>query len=111
VSEALPPPLPSPEEKPAKPPGVHGNRSLFILMLFLGVLLLIGSVAVCAGTSNDKFLNFIPFAIASVGSFISVFFSGYRGLFFGFFITLGVIILGAVVLCFGLIGGTNMSFR
>ena len=43
-------------------------------MIILGVLLLFGSAAICAGTSNSKFWNFIPFAIVAVGSFISVFF-------------------------------------
>jgi hypothetical protein len=112
VSEQLPPPLPDPGKKPVKGNGPPRNHSFFILMIFLGALLLIGSAAVCAGTSNSNFINFIPIAVAAVGSFVSVFFRGYRGIFFGFYITLGVIILGAVVLCFGLlVSNKPMSFR
>lgn len=111
MSEQLPPPLPGPEKKlTAKPRPLH-SRSFFFLMLFLGVLLLIGSAAVCAGTSNSNFINYIPFAVAAVASFGSVFFKGYRGIFFGFYITLGLLILGGVVFCFGLLVSDKQSFR
>lgn len=74
MSEQLPPPLPGPEKDPISPTRTHRNHTRFILMIILGVLLLFGSAAICAGTSNSKFWNFIPFAIVAVGSFISVFF-------------------------------------
>jgi hypothetical protein len=79
------------------------------LMIVAGVFLFGISVAI-PFLVRDSVARFAPFSLALIGAFVTVFFKGYRGIFFGFFIALGVSILAAVAVCFGLLSGPQ-SFK
>jgi len=63
-------------------------------MLGLGVLLNIVSVLLCLPLQNPT-----PFVLGALGAFISLFFEGYRGLFVGFILVIGIILLGLAIMC------------
>jgi len=66
----------------------------FKAMLGLGVLLNIGSVLLCL-----PFQHPAPFFLGALAAFISLFFEGYRGIFVGFILVIGVVLLGVAIIC------------
>ena len=66
----------------------------FAAMLGLGVLLNIVSVLLCL-----PFQSPAPFILGALAAFIFLFFEGYRGIFVGFILTVGLILLGTIIFC------------
>ena len=100
-------PMPlNPQSELTKPSTHAGKRTSLFWMITLGVILLLGTAAI--GIQSSRMLNLIPFGLAALASFVSVFFKAYRGIFFGFYITLGVVILAAILIYF--IAGPNQLY-
>ena len=90
----LPPLPPVPQSSPpSKPP--H-----FGWMLVLGIVLNLVSFGLCFLVQNPA-----PIFIIGAGTFVSVFYDGYRGIFIGFITTIGVALLVSLVVCGALIIG------
>jgi len=93
-------PLPPSELEPTKPPSSTFKPEpppyvpSFLGMLCLGVLLNIVTLLLCLPAQSP-----MPFIFAAVGAFISVFFKGYRGIFVGFILTFGLILLAICIYC------------
>jgi hypothetical protein len=66
----------------------------FWAMFGLGVFLLIASCLLCAPFNGPT-----PFFVGGVAAIVSLFFRGYRGIFVGFVVTIGLIMLALVVIC------------
>jgi hypothetical protein len=89
----LPPPPPEPPLTPQRP-SRPDSSSFFVGMIALGFGLLVLSCLACAGAGS-----ILPFSLAAVGAFVSLFFTGYRGIFIGFVGIIAIIALAVVVLC------------
>ena len=63
-------------------------------MFIFGIALFILSCAVCVGLQSS-----VPLYICAIGAFVSVFFRGYRGIFIGFVIPIGLYFVAVVVIC------------
>jgi MFS family permease len=82
-------PLPQPS---SEPPGYEPPN--FWLMFFLGFLLLLFSGLLC-GAFNSP----IPAGLGLIGAIVSIFFRGWRGIFAGYFGTIGLIALAVIIIC------------
>ncbi len=87
----LSPKIPEPAPRQIDP---LAQRPNFWGMFWLGVLLVVVSCLICA-----PFHSPIPFGIGALAALVSLFFPGYRGIFIGFISTIGVVLLGAAVIC------------
>jgi hypothetical protein len=81
----LPPPVPSPPDGPDNPP----SRKLCAA---LGCGVFIVSCLFCL-------LSPVAFLFGLAAAVISLFFAGYRFLAVGYFLTLGVVLLGSIIYC------------
>jgi hypothetical protein len=63
-------------------------------MVVLGIALLILSCLACAGANS-----LVPFFLAGAGAVVSLFFTGYRGIFIGFAGTIALAALAVIVIC------------
>jgi len=82
--------LPPPNPLPATSPPTEGPG--LALCIILGVLLCIVSAALC--------FAFPPFIVMGLGlALASLFFPGYRGVGLGYFLTIGVALLGTIIFC------------
>jgi hypothetical protein len=92
-------------DRPPEPPQPQRRRDdddslpSFWAMVAVGVGLLILSGLLCAGTQSPAF-----FFLGAAGAFVSLFFRGYRGIFVGFAVPIGLVFLALIVLCGGMGG-------
>ena len=93
MNEIIPPSEPE-LPKSVKEYGPPPEPPNFWAMVGLGVLLVIISCILYA-----PFQNPAPFGFGFLVVFGSLFFPGYRGIFIGFISTIGVVLLGAAVIC------------
>ena len=67
-------------------------------MIVLGVTLFLGTAGLAI--RSPDVIHLIPFTLAVLASLGCLFFKAYRGIFFGFYVTLGVIILAFILFYF-----------
>jgi hypothetical protein len=79
-----------------KPKPVADRFPRDFLKIALGVILALGTSAICLHTSRA--VNFVPLELAAVVCFGCLFVKKSRGVFFGFYATLAVIVLALVTL-------------
>jgi hypothetical protein len=91
-NEPIPPPVPPALEGPEKPP----NKKL---LAALGAVLFIVTTLLCIVFP-------LTFLFGFAAAIISLFFAGYRFLAVGYFLTLGVVLLGSIIYC----STTNFRF-
>jgi hypothetical protein len=106
MSSESPPPLPTPGNEPNLPAKNQPRKGPPLALMILAGVLLFGLMLTVL-FAPDLRQSPVPYAVAIIGAFVSVFFKGYRGIFIGFFATMGVVILVAVVVCFGIIATSN----
>ncbi len=90
MSEITPP---LPPASPVVPPPVPPQRPGKVAQSAIGAGLFIGSGLFCLVSPMFFLLGFI-------GAIVSLFFPGYRLIFVGYIGTLGLVLLGAIVVCF-----------
>jgi hypothetical protein len=103
MSEIIPPSEPQKmPEMPSTQIDPPPNPPNFWSMFGLGVLLVIISCILCA-----PFKSPLPFGVGAFIALISLCFQGYRGIFIGFLTTIGVVLLGAAVICGAMLSGMH----
>jgi hypothetical protein len=97
MSEIIPPSEPGKELPSSTPPAIQVTKSKppsKKVCTALGVLLFIVSSALA--------FVFPPLVLAGlIVAIVSLFFQGYRCVFLGYILTIGVLLLGAVIYCAG----------
>jgi hypothetical protein len=97
MNEDIPPFPPKKTEEPAMPPVPISLPRVGLnpwLGSGIGVLIFVASLGLCALGSNPIFL-----LIGFVGALVSLFFQGYRSIFLGYILTVGVALLAAIIYC------------
>jgi hypothetical protein len=107
MKEELPPPLPDQDPKKAPPPAP--NAPPLWAMIVVGLFLFGLSVGLFCLVQNSV-VRLTPFLLTLLGTTVTLFFRGYRGIFFGFYIALGISLLIAVAVCFGIVSSPH-SFK